>query len=440
MDAIELDPLNLDVTLKLARLNQGSYKNYNVLVRLRSGKTFNFPLIWMVFGSENSLDCDLIVLVLLEFVEMKPRPDICNKMCDILDSTLGPIVGTEKAINSSLGYWSDGEIRWAQKGSDLGEINNSIIATFNNHPSLQLLLECPLKVNLKRDVWYKIQTTIRDMLCKMNKSRYQDNPIIRMYELLVSLFNIPEIIAYSKTQKKKYICPILQGVFIQKITSNELILIIPECSNLINKITATAQNKRKRLKPIDEVIDLMERRLDFGFVLMKILVRNHKDGNRVVQLIVALDQKSPTIPREQYEHLRKLLFDLIQSSVIHLNRVIRIVRHIQPLGVRIDCLRRLDLRDIRYLLPIEGIATRYKDMAFKFGQAYSLMDGIELYDKNEIARYYQSSFPSLGVFLRREHPTIQNLEELNEFIRRFLDRIETYPGYSRELCEQYLNQ
>ena len=100
----------------------------------------------------------------------------------------------------------------------------------------------------------------------------------------------------------------------------------------------------------------------------------------------------------------------------------------------------MDLRDIRYLLPIEGIATRYKDMAFKFGQAYSLMDGIELYDKNEIARYYQSSFPSLGVFLRREHPTIQNLEELNEFIRRFLDRIETYPGYSRELCEQYLNQ
>ena len=104
-----------------------------------------------------------------------------------------------------------------------------------------------------------------------------------------------------------------------------------------------------------------------------------------------------------------------------------------------DLLRCLDLRNICYLLPEEGIATRYKDIVFKFGQAWALMDGIELYDKNKIIQYYQSSFPTLGIFLRREPSTLDNLAALNEFIRRFLDRVENHPGFSRQLCEEYRN-
>lgn len=364
-------------------------------------------------------------------------------MCEILDILLKLSVPTTKIINSSLGYWNDGQIQWAQKGSDLGEVNNGIMATFNNHPTLQILSVCPLTVTLKRDVWYKIQTTIRDLLCKMNKSRYCDLPLgislSHMHALLIAIFNIPEIIGYPKAQKKKYVCPILQGVFIQKIAAVELCKIIPDCTQIINKLSATAENKKKKLKSIDGVVDLMERGLKLGDLLMKILLQNQEDGARVLSICSALDKVRSSIPFEQYDTHRKMLSDLLQSGVIHLNRVVRIIRHIQPLGVRVDLLRCLDLRNICYLLPEEGIATRYKDIVFKFGQAWALMDGIELYDKNKIIQYYQSSFPTLGIFLRREPSTLDNLAALNEFIRRFLDRVENHPGFSRQLCEEYRN-
>jgi len=435
-----------DVSLFIVKRATSSH---HVHVTLKSGKTFYFPLEWMVFGSKTSLDCDVIIKTNRAFVEEKPTPDIYNKMCEIFDMYMGSIIGsnrelTDVEVNSSVGYWNEGQILFAQKGSDLGEVNNSIMDTFDNHPKLQIYPSCPLTVRLKRDVWYKIQTTIRDILCKMNKSRYNnglgEEAITHMHELLVNIFAIPEILAYTKSEKKKYVCPILQGVFIQRVTNVELCGIIPDCSKIINKITATAENKRKRLKPIDEVIDLMEKHLDPSDVIMKILRRNEKDGIRVIRIIEVLDDKRRFIPVERYEHLRKLLLDLIQSSVIHLNRVIRIVRHIQPLGVRMDLLRLLDMRNIKYLLPADAIATRYKDIAFKFGQAWALMDGVELYDKQKIAKYYESSFPDLGVFLRREDATIANLIGLNNFIRVFLDRVEGYLGYSRELKEEYRNQ
>jgi hypothetical protein len=443
-----------DVTVDIIQTREGSYE---LVVNLKTGRIFQFPLVWMVFGSKTSVDCDVIIFVSSEFVQSQPRPDICNKMCEILNPFLEQIIGkaganekTEtkiketKEINCSIGYWHEGEIKWAQKGSDLGEVNNSIMATFNNHPSLQMISCCPLTVTLKRDVWYKIQTTIRDILCKMNKSRYHDDPlgicITRMQSLIVNILAIPEIMAYSKNDKKKYVCPILQGVFIQKIAGDELYNIIPSCGNLINRITATAENKRKKLKLIDNVVDLMEKKLDTSDAVLKILKRNRKDGDLVLQLIANLDSKSRTVHIEQYDRLKKILTDLIESGVIHLNRIIRIVRHIQPLGVRIDCLRLLDLSIVRYLLPKEGVLTRYKDIAFKFGQAYALMDGKELYDKTEIATYYETIWPTLGIFLRREDSTVNDLISLNNFIRLFLDRVESYSGFSRDLCEQYRNQ
>jgi len=423
-----------DVTLFVFKKDTSDTIHY-ISLTLRSGETFIFPLVWMVFGSKTSLDCDLIVLISLEFVELKPRPDICNKMCEILDGLVGPIVGTTKEINSSVGYWHDGQIRWAQKGSDLGEVNNGIMATFNNHLDLQILSSCPLTVRLERDVWYKIQTTIRDILCKMNKSRYRNDSILMIHRLLVSIFNIPEIMKLPRNEKKSYVCPLLQGIFIQPVIRDELSKILPMHKEILCAITATADIKRKRLKPIDEILLFMEKQRPIDAIVMSILADNSNDGTYVLRILSALDNVKTVIPAEQYERLRKILLDLMQSGVIRLNRVIRIVRHIQSLGVRIDCLRLLNMGDIEYILHPNGLATRYKEMAFKLAQAWALMDGIELYDKDEIAEKY----PELGVFLWRKDPTQDNLHILTAFIRRFLDRVESYPGFSRSLCEDHRN-
>lgn len=423
-----------DVFLSIER--NAEDQKYYVSAVLRTGQVFLFPLLWMIFGSATSTDCDLIVWVPWAFIELKSRPDIYNKMCELLDKLMGPIIGTRKVINSSIGFWEDGVIKWAQKGSDLGEVNNSIKRTFDNHPDLQLLRTCPLTVDLPRDVWFKIQTTIRDILCKMNKSRFVNNSVDLMHQLIVSILNILEITKLSKSDKKKYVCPLLQGVFIQPVICDELCLMLPELAQSIRAITVTAENKRDRLRPIDTVVSLMEQKKSVSHTVMSILEANAADGERVRIILEALDRKSNSIPVDQYERCRKILSDLFESGVIRLNRIIRIVRRIQCLGVRMDCLCFLDLINIDYAMSPVDLADRYKDMAFKLGQALALMDGVEVYDKAEIAERY----PELAVFLWRKKPLSDDLTRMTMIIRRFLDRVKSYPGFSRELCEVHRNQ
>lgn len=407
-------------------------------------KILRFPLTWLVFGSVSSLDCDVIVWVPLEFTEMGSGSHVPNIICEVLDELLGPIIGTEKEVNSSIGYWAEGELKWAQKGSDLGEVNNSIMATFDNHPKLQMLEVCPLTKRLERNVWSKIMTTIRDILCKMNKSRYinrskenNSENMGLMHDLLTGVLNIPEIHSLPLNEKKRYVYPLLQGVFIQPTICDELCKLFDYEEDLvlsIKTITVSFDQKKIRMDAMNKVISSMEKDESFASALTTVLVSNGASEHRLDKILKALE--GVKTKSDDYTRLRKILLDAKDSGVIRLNRIIRIVRRMQPLGIRIDCLRLLNLEDITYLLDAEGLASRYKDIAFKVAQAWSLMGydnnpKVELYDKEEISKIY----PEFAVFLWRKKPSSGDLSNFTGFIRRFLDKVEAYSGYDRALCE-----
>ncbi|MCJ7638190.1 MAG: hypothetical protein MUO21_11935, partial [Nitrososphaeraceae archaeon] len=118
----------------------------------------------------------------------------------------------------------------------------------------------------------------------------------------------------------------------------------------------------------------------------------------------------------------------IKDFTISVNRIIRNVRRKQEIGIRMDLLRLIDFRNL--VLTKEPI-DRFKNIAFQLGQTLALMEGVELYDKVDIAVRY----PSLGVFLRREEPSTKDYEGLNNFVRIFLDRISNVKEITRTSCE-----
>jgi hypothetical protein len=71
-------------------------------------------------------------------------------------------------------------------------------------------------------------------------------------------------------------------------------------------------------------------------------------------------------------------------------------------------------------------------MTFKLGQCMALMDGLELYDKAELADRY----PELSAFLWRRKPTTDDLVGLTRFVNIFLDRVVSHQIYARDLCEE----
>jgi len=391
-----------------------------------NGNSFDFPLEYMVFGSKTSLDCDLIIKVPLKFTELNLRTDVFNVICEILDAIMGPIINTPKVINSSLGYWSNGAILWAQKGSDIAEINNGIIATFQNHPGLQMYDVCPLTLHLKRNLTYKITTTVRDLLCKMNKTRFSgtDSEIMDLSCNLVNgILRILEIRQYNKGDLKGFLFALLQGLQIpHKLSISLCDVLDDETCVLVRALEVNNTNKNNKKRPIEALVDAVTKNDDAKITLTihTIFADNLSDANKLRQIL-----SSDNLTTDLRDELDKIY----DTGVIRLNRLIRNVRRIQFLGVRIDLLRLLDLSKIVYMIDP---ADRYKDITFKIGQCMALMDGLELYDKAELADRY----PELSVFLWRKKPTTDDLVGLTKFVNIFLDRVVSHQIYTRDLCEE----
>lgn len=399
--------------------------NNIIILILHNGKQFCFPLEYIIFGSKTSLDCDLIIQVPVEFTELNFNTDVFNIMCEIFDKLLGPIIGTTKVINSSLGYWNNGRIMWAQKGSETSEVNNSIMLTFHNHRDLQMYNDCPIYQHLERDLVHKINTTIRDILCKMNKTRYNgnDDEILNLScNLVIGILHIPEIQSYDNGTLKSFLFALLQGICIP--TKLAIILYNSIDTTLhpyISSMETSPKNKNLKKKPIELLVSAVLKKDDakISEIVHQIFVDNNSDAKMLSEII-----SQPSISNDTRNELEKIY----ETGVIRLNRLIRNVRRIQFLGVRIDLLRLLDFSKIIYVIDPSD---RYKDITFKIGQCMALINDIELYDKDEIARRY----PELSIFLWRKKPSINDLIGLNTIVISFLDMIISHHVYNRNLCE-----
>lgn len=90
---------------------------------------------------------------------------------------------------------------------------------------------------------------------------------------------------------------------------------------------------------------------------------------------------------------------------------------------RLDCFDAIDIRNLvlNGNCKISHIEI-YKTMAFQFGQLQALLDGIELYDKQDVADRY----PDLAVFLLRQPYTDTDLEKLSAFKDTWCTSIRTW--------------
>lgn len=369
-----------------------------------------FPLEWIIFGSKTSTDCDIIIRVPIEFVNLNLKTHVFNDMCMVFDKILGEIIGTNKEINSSLGYWDEKELLWAQKGSNTSEVNNSLISTFNNHK--QMYDVCPIKIIQKRDVWDKICTTVRDILCKMNKTKFINDDTELTISFVEKILEIPEV----RNLGNSFIHSFLRGYSVSKELSEE----IGENIGIdMGDIIGSSENKRSNLKTLNSVL------LDISKV-RTVIEKNKRDEEKIRTVCENL--------RGDLEKLEKLRGDLekeTETDLIRLNRLVRQLRRRQELGVRLDVLYILDWTKVQYFMNEKDRSDRYKDIAFKLCQCRALLDGIELFDKEELCKTY----PNMSPFLRRENITEHDLQFLTLTIREFIDRVREYDGYDRNIRE-----
>ncbi len=81
---------------------------------------------------------------------------------------------------------------------------------------------------------------------------------------------------------------------------------------------------------------------------------------------------------------------------------------------RMQLARSADLRALRWEISLEDRLERIKSMAFQFGQALALRDGIEVYTKQAIGEL----LPELEKYLKRREAPLDDLEQAK---RAFLD-------------------
>ncbi|CAF1038760.1 unnamed protein product [Didymodactylos carnosus] len=123
-----------------------------------------------VFGSENSLDTDVVIL--LEDYQKPVKFIDCQKLCSKLKYELEDLNYFDREPNVNLAVVSDeGTVKWVLKGiSD--ETNNAVYQTYHFHKQYYPLM---IKQNVQRNVESKILRAVRAILSQLSKSEKRHN-------------------------------------------------------------------------------------------------------------------------------------------------------------------------------------------------------------------------------------------------------------------------
>lgn len=103
---------------------------------------------------------------------------------------------------------------------------------------------------------------------------------------------------------------------------------------------------------------------------------------------------------------------------------------------KIKLIKSIDFSKINDLnKPSQDFNDYLKVMAFQLGQVFGLIDGVELYSKEDISKEY----PLLSDFLfRRSQKSQQDLDLLNEHIQHFIMDIESIDFKKQKNFKKYL--
>ena len=98
-------------------------------ITLESSSKVTFPFRYIIFGSRKSVDTDIMVWLPLELTLVPKHMYI--RWGTSLDKIL-PFSNP----NTCFGHWTQEELIWVQKGSEISETNNSLLSSHVHHPQM----------------------------------------------------------------------------------------------------------------------------------------------------------------------------------------------------------------------------------------------------------------------------------------------------------------
>lgn len=224
---------------------------------------------FQIFGSENSLDYDVMV-----FIDSIPAiVDDGHTLCKFYNAELSKIL-TDRELNTNLAVIKDGHIIDVFKGT-VDEVNNSLYYTYDNHTQYH---ERVITAPINRDIDKKLLRVYRNIVSYFSRSELRSvvKPALRgnLYDKIEvlkiidfdlmrdinkkdSMHNIYKIIAFQYGQ----IFSLIDGFESDSYTKNGIIRSYPDLSRMINRETLSESDYLTLNSYRDRLIRITEERI-----------------------------------------------------------------------------------------------------------------------------------------------------------------------------------
>lgn len=237
--------------------------------------TFNESKIetpFYIFGSENSLDYDVII----DVKDIPQNIDAAHNICKYWNAELSKIL-TDKPLNCNLGTFEDGTLVDCFKGT-VDELNNCIFYTYANHKQY---FPNPISNAVVRDVDEKILRVARFLITFYSRTHLREKIKAALRgDLRLKLSVLKEIDFVSMTQfpgkKEKtediykviafqfgQMFSLVDGYDSDSYTKNGVIKNYPELATFLNRNVITTTDLEALNKYLKRFIDLIESKIDY---------------------------------------------------------------------------------------------------------------------------------------------------------------------------------
>lgn len=226
---------------------------------------------FQIFGSENSLDYDVMVFV----DEIPEIIDQSHTLCKMYDTELSKIL-TDKPLNCNLAIVEDGFIVKVFKGTT-DEVNNALFYTYDFHTQYHPLV---VKEPIVREYDIKILRAYRNILSFFSRSHLRavikpalrgdlrdKIPVMKMIDFEVmkdfpgkkeSIKDIFKIVSFQFGQ----LFSLVDGFEKDSYTKNGIILNYPDLEPMINRKDLSLSDYKVLNKYLQRLIKLSEDRVD----------------------------------------------------------------------------------------------------------------------------------------------------------------------------------
>lgn len=408
--------------------------NINIIIKSTTESLLLiWPLEYIVFGSKSSEDHDIIVnipeslitksshvftqicnkldIILYEYLSSKSKAqsELESKAKSELESKSEPESKSEsksilkiKKVNTCLGNWKDGILKWSQKGT-ISETNNAIINTFEHHLYVQMFKVCPLiklMIRDEKDKRTKIITALRMITSIFTHTTMEDDDI---YKILEKILNIEEIKNLDSNTYNRINIILIKIYDLKKSTYNKLLSskslfddrnIVEIEYNILVKLREQLSKLRRNIV-INEYKELYN--------------KSKSSMNKIINVVNNNKDKFD-------EDFIKCFDDEVYGYTLTLRGIARAVLIAKYVCFQSDFLECIDFTKVNLY---NDASDKLKKIAFQLGQTLALLYGYELYEKETISQMY----PCLTNILFRKSPTNEDLDNLTKMLHVFTKEI-----------------